>query len=100
VLTCKLVKTIQVISLDGHPVALIAGDKAIISDRVTSRDRLHVQAKAHFALRILAGELPSPYTDEDAEDYARAAASVRISTTHRDLRQARRRGHTRRPSAR
>jgi hypothetical protein len=93
-------KTIQVISLDGRPAALIAGDKAIISDRVTGRDRLHVQAKAHFALRILAGELPGPYTDEAAEDYARAAASVRISTAHRDRRRARRRGHTRRPSAR
>ena len=56
-------KTIQVISLDGRPAALIAGDKAIISDRVTSRDRLRVQAKAHFALRVLAGELPEVPAD-------------------------------------
>jgi hypothetical protein len=93
-------KTIHVISLDGRPAALIAGDEAIISDRVTGRDRLCVQAKAHFALRILAGELPGPYTDEAAEDYARAAATVRISAVDRHRRRARRRGVARRPSAR
>jgi hypothetical protein len=95
-------KTIHVISLDGRPAALIAGDEAIISDRVTGRDRLRVQAKAHFALRILAGELPGPYTDEAAEDYARAAATatVRISAVDRHRRRARRRGVARRPSAR
>jgi hypothetical protein len=93
-------KTIQVISLDGRPAALIAGDKAIISDRVTGPDRLHVQAKAHFALRILAGELHGPYTDQAAEDYARAAATVRIPAADRHRRRARRRGVPRRPSAR
>jgi hypothetical protein len=94
------VKTIHVISLAGHPAALIVGDKAIISDRLTGPDRLHVQAKAHFALRILAGELPGPYTDEDAEDYARVAAAVRISVADRRCRRARRGGVSRRPSAR
>jgi hypothetical protein len=93
-------KTIQVISLNGRPAALIAGDKAIISDRVIGPDRLHVQAKAHFALRILAGELPGPYTDEAAEDYARAAATVRIPAVDQHHRRARRRGVSRRPSAR
>jgi hypothetical protein len=100
VLTCRPMKTIQVISLDGRPAALIAGDKAIISDRVTSRDRFRVQAKAHFALRVLAGELPGPYTDEAAEDYARTAASVRIPAADRHCQRARRRGVSRRPSAR
>ena len=42
----EAMKTIRVISLYGRPAALIAGDEAIISDRVTGRDRLHVQAKA------------------------------------------------------
>lgn len=94
------VKTIQVISLAGRPVALIAGDTAIISDHVTGPDRVRVKAKAHFALRIRAGELPGPYTDEAAEDYARAAAHTRAVANGRGRRRPRRGAHRRGPSTR
>lgn len=93
-------KTIQVISVDGRLAALIVGDRAIISDHVTGPDRIRVQAKAHLALRILAGELAGPYTDERAEDYARAAMTLRAAATDRDRRRDRRGPHPTRPRAR
>jgi hypothetical protein len=86
-------KTIQIINLDGHPAALIVGDAAIVADHVTGPDRARVQAKAHFALRIIAGELPGPYTDEAAEDYARTAATAHPVAPGR--RRAHRRGRAR-----
>lgn len=69
-------KTIQIIDLDGQPAALAAGGAAIIAEHVSPPLLAHVQAKALYALQIQAGERPGPYTDTDAEHYARAAAAT------------------------
>jgi hypothetical protein len=37
-------KMIQVISLNGRPTALVAGNRQIIAEHVTRPDRVHVQA--------------------------------------------------------
>jgi hypothetical protein len=69
-------KTIQIIDLDGRPAALAAAGGAIIAGHVSPPLLAHVQAKALYALQIQAGERPGPYTDIDAEHYARAATGA------------------------
>jgi len=66
---------IQIISLRGRSAAIVAGDSAIIAEHVPDELAAHVQAKALYALQIQAGELPGPYTDAAAEQYARTAAA-------------------------
>jgi hypothetical protein len=69
--------TIQIIELDGCAVALIVEDRLIIPERLVGADRRRVQAKALYALEIRAGQRPGPYTDEDAERYAKAVTARR-----------------------
>ena len=68
-------KTINIIHLHGHPAALVAGNQAIIPDRLDGADRARVQAKALYAIEIAEGKRRGPYTDTDAEDYARSVAA-------------------------
>ena len=68
-------KTINIIHLHGRPAALVAGDQAIIPDRLDGADRARVQAKALYAIEIAEGKRRGPYTDTDAEDYARSVTA-------------------------
>lgn len=70
-------RTIQVIELAGHPVALALGDEAIIANHVTDQERSIVAGMALYALEIQTGQRPGPYTDADAEHYARHAITLR-----------------------
>jgi hypothetical protein len=76
-------KIIQIIDLDGQPVAIAAGGRAIITDRVPPDQLAHVQAKSLYALQIQAGNRTGPYTDHDAEQYAREIAETH-TTRRRD----------------
>ena len=67
--------SIQIIELHGQPAAIVAGDLAIIATHITGADRARVQAKALYAIEIGAGQRPGPYTDQDAERFADAAAT-------------------------
>jgi len=66
-------QTIHPIEHDGHVVALVAGDRAIVSDEISPADRRLIHAKCLYALQIQAGERPGPYTDHDATRYAQRA---------------------------
>lgn len=70
-------RTIQVIELAGRPVALALGDEAIIADHITDAQRSIVAGMALYALEIQTGERPGPYSDADAEQYARHAIALR-----------------------
>ena len=69
-------KTIQIINLHGKPAAIAVNGAAVIAQHVPATALAHVQAKALYALEIQAGERPGPYTDTDAENYARHAAAA------------------------
>ena len=71
--------SIQIIDLHGQPAAIAIAGTAIIAQHVPDALLAHVQAKALYALQIQAGERPGPYTDADAEHYARAAAAARTA---------------------
>jgi hypothetical protein len=70
-------ETILVIELNGGAVAVVAQDRAIIADDLVGADRLRAQAKALYALEVLAGERPGPYSDDAAERYASAVERAR-----------------------
>jgi hypothetical protein len=90
-------KLIQVIELDGRPVAIAVAGRAIVDERVPASQLERVQAKALYALRIQADELPGPYTDAGAEQHARDVATMQA---RRQRRQRRRGSHSpRRPHA-
>lgn len=82
---------IQVIELHGRPVALALGENAIIADHVTGAQRSIAAAMALYALQIQAGQRPGPYTDTDAERYARHANALR----HTHVARVRRGAHPR-----
>lgn len=64
--------TIQLIELDGEPVAVTVGaDRAVISEQVTGSSRPLVEGMCIFALQIAAGERPGPYRTADAQRWAR-----------------------------
>jgi len=90
-------KTIQIISLDGQPAAIAVDGIAHVAEHVPPHKLEHVQAKALYALRIEAGEIPGPYDDTAAERYADQAADVRAALTARlRARRRRRAPHARR----
>lgn len=86
---------IQIIELHGRPVAVALGEDAIIADHVTGAQRSIVAGMALYALQIQAGQRPGPYTDADAERYARHAIALR----HAPMARMRRGAHPR-PAAR
>jgi hypothetical protein len=88
-------KTIQIINLDGQPAAIAVDGRAIVAQHVPAQQLAHVQAKALYALHIQAGERPGPYTDQQAEHYARAAARALADSRRRH--RPRRGAHPRRP---
>jgi len=84
-------KTIQIINLDGKPVAIAVDGIAHVAEHVAASQLQRVQAKALYALRIEAGEIPGPYDDAAAERYADHAADVRAALTARMRARRRRR---------
>jgi hypothetical protein len=83
---------IQIIGLDGLPAAIVIGDETIITERVSGADRVHIQAKALYAIAIRSGTRSGPYTDDGAKRHAATAAAQR---RERSLRAGRRRGASR-----
>lgn len=82
-------KTIQLITHNSRPAAIVAGDTAIIADHVADDDRRRVQAMCLYATEIAAGDRPGPYTDQLAEQYADRAIALRSSNTRRGRRRGR-----------
>lgn len=88
-------RQIQVIELRGRPVALALVDEAILADHITDTDRPIVAGMALYALEIQTGARPGPYSNEDAERYARRELALRTARAPR-----RRRGAHECPAAR
>lgn len=93
--------TIQIINLHGNPAAIAVNGTAVIAQHVPAAELAHIQAKALYALEIQAGERAGPYTDTDAENYARRAAAAVTSSpsTTRPRTLPRQRGRRRQPPA-
>ena len=94
-------KTIQIINLHGKPAAIAVNGVAVIAQHVPAAALALVQAEALYALEIQARERPGPYTDTDAENYARRAAAAATPpsspSTTRPRTMARHRGRRRQP---
>jgi hypothetical protein len=70
-------RQIQPITHNGRIVALVAGQRAVISEHVPERHRPTVKAMCLYAIEIAAGHLPGLYTDTEALAYARSVAAQR-----------------------
>lgn len=63
---------IQLIELDGEPVAVTIGaDSVVISDHVAGFSLPLVKRMCLFALQIACGDRPGPYRSAEAEQWAR-----------------------------
>ncbi len=71
----------QIIQLDGQPVAVAVAGVAIVNEHVPAQQLVRAQAKALYALQIQAGERRGPTPDARAERYARRA--VRLAASRR-----------------
>jgi hypothetical protein len=69
-------RSIYAITYHGPVVAVVVGDQAVIAEELTGSARRIIEAKCLYAMQVDAGDLPGPYRDRDAEDYARAAPSI------------------------
>ena len=58
-------------------MALALVDEAILADHITAQQRNIVAAMALYALEVQSGQRAGPYTDTDAERYARHAIALR-----------------------
>jgi hypothetical protein len=61
---------IQPIHHDGHVVAFVIGEHALIGPQLAETDRKLVQAKCLYALEIADGQRPGPYSEHSAMRYA------------------------------
>ncbi len=68
------IKHLQLITHQGRLAAVVIAEQAIIDDTLPPEQHQHVQAMCLYALQISEHERPGPYTDADAETYARHAA--------------------------
>jgi hypothetical protein len=69
-------RPIQPITYRGQVVAVVIVDHAVIAEELAGSARRLVEAKCLYALRVNAGDLPGPYSDRDAQAYARAALDL------------------------
>ena len=83
---------IQIIELGGRPVALAIGEDAILAEHLTGEERRIAAGMALYALEIQAGRRPGPYSDADAERFARHAIAAPLG---RSAPRARRDAHPR-----
>jgi hypothetical protein len=65
----------QEIRQHGKLVAAVVADRAIIADGVEDEQLRHVKAMCMYALEVLAGERPGPYTDLAADRYANSVTA-------------------------
>jgi hypothetical protein len=66
---------LQPIIHNGHVAAAVIDQHAIILTGLSPVEQRHVQAMCHYAMRIEAGEVPGPYSDQEAEAYAELVAT-------------------------
>ena len=96
-ITALAIMRIQTITYRGRPVACATATRFFLSDdleRLPAGDPLltFVMYMCAYAHDVLTGEVPGPYTDHDARQFARAALVPeeladldRIAHTHRNL---------------
>lgn len=66
----------QQIEYNDEVVAVVVGDQAIIPKGLPAADRQTVKAMCLYALEVIAGSRPGPYTTDRALEYASRAAAV------------------------
>ena len=64
----------QQIEYNHQVVAVVVGDQAIIPKGLPAADRHTVKAMCLYALEVMAGTQPGPYSTERALEYAERAA--------------------------
>lgn len=67
----------QQIEYNDQVVAVVVGDQAIIPKGLEAAERQTVKAMCLYALEVMAGIQPGPYTTERALAYAGQAAAER-----------------------
>jgi hypothetical protein len=65
----------QQIEYNDQVVAVVVGDQAIIPEGLPAPDRQTVKAMCLYALEVMDGIQPGPYTTERALEYAGRAAA-------------------------
>jgi hypothetical protein len=68
-------RNLQPITHNHRLAAVVIARQAIIDDTLGPKQHRHVQAMCLYAIEIADRERPGPYTDADAERYARRATS-------------------------
>jgi hypothetical protein len=66
----------QQIEYNDQVVAVVVGDQAIIPNGLPATDRQTVKAMCLYALEVMAGTQPGPYSTERALAYAERAAAA------------------------
>lgn len=66
----------QQIEYNDEVVAVVVGDHAIIPKALPAADRQTVKAMCLYALEVIAGSQPGPYTTDGALEYASRAAAA------------------------
>jgi hypothetical protein len=72
---------IQPIKYAGQVAAVVIDDQAKILAEVPEDDVLHIKTMCVYAMEIAAGERPGPYSDRDAEVFARRLRSRQNANT-------------------
>lgn len=67
----------QEIEYQDEVVAVVVGDQAIIPQALPAEDQPTVKAMCLYALEVIAGSRPGPYSTERALQYAERAATER-----------------------
>lgn len=67
----------QEIEYQDEVVAVVVGDQAIIPKALPAEDRPTITAMCLYALEVIAGSRPGPYSTERALQYAERAATER-----------------------
>jgi hypothetical protein len=68
---------IQIIIHRGRLAAAIVAGQAVVDDTLCDADFRHVQAMCLYAMQTIEGDRPGPYTDPDADTYARETLASR-----------------------
>jgi hypothetical protein len=66
-------RPIQIIVHRGRLAAAIVAGQAVVDDTLSDAEFRHVQAMCLYALQTIDGDRPGPYSDADADAYAREA---------------------------
>lgn len=66
----------QAITYKGEVAAAVIADNAILVERLAPADRYTVELMCLYAMQVITGERPGPYTDEQALAYAHRATAT------------------------